>query len=52
MSEEQRSFLKARIQVLQSRKRLVGPFRRWGIQRTIDGMKRQLRLDVWEPSER
>lgn len=49
MTDEQREYLKRRIQQLRSRQQSVGPFRAAGIQRTIDGLKDQLKRDVWSP---
>lgn len=50
MTDDQREWLKRRIQQLRSRQATVGPFRAAGIQLTIDGMKAQLRDNVWRPA--
>jgi len=44
-----RRWLKRRIQSLRSRASSTGPFRAAGIQRTIDGMKAQLKDGTWRP---
>lgn len=51
MTPEQETFLKKRIEQLTSRYKAVGPFRKFGIKRTIDGMKKQLKTGVWTPHE-
>ena len=48
MTEDEQKWLKARITQLRSKQQNVGPFRAAGIQRTIDGMKEQLRTGVWK----
>lgn len=49
MTPEQEAFLKNRIEQLTSRYKDVGPFRKFGIKRTIDGMRKQLKTGVWSP---
>ena len=49
LTEEQREFLGKRIQQLRSKQKRVGPFKQYGIQRTIDGMKKQLKENRWDP---
>lgn len=49
MSEDQRDWLKRRIQQLRSRMQTVGPFRQAGISRTIAGMQDQLHTNTWKP---
>lgn len=51
LTDEDRQWLERRIQVLRSRQEAVGPFRQAGIQRTIEGMKAQLRDNIWRPHE-
>jgi hypothetical protein len=48
VTEDQEAYLKGRIQSLRSRQKNVGPFRAAGIQRTIDGMKEQLKTGVFQ----
>lgn len=47
MTDEEEAYLKRRIQSLRSRQQNVGPFRAAGIQRTIDGMKEQLKTGIY-----
>lgn len=49
LTVEQTTWLKTRIVQLRSRQQSVGPFRRAGIERTIQGMKQQLREQRWVP---
>ncbi len=49
LTEEQKIYLKKRIQSLRSKQQNVGWFRQAGIQRTINGMKEQLKEDAWNP---
>lgn len=51
MTKDQEQYLHRRIQSLRSKQESVGPFRQAGIQRTIDGMKQQLKDGVWRPAE-
>lgn len=49
LTDAGRAWLERRVQQLRSRQKSVGPFRAAGIQRTIAGMKAQLRSGVWTP---
>lgn len=49
MTDEQREWLKRRIQSLRSKQKSVGLIRQGGIQRTIDGMRQQLKTNTWNP---
>ena len=51
LREDQREWLKKRIQQLRSRQQNSGYMRQAGIQRTIDGMKEQIKTGVWRPYE-
>lgn len=51
LREDQREWLKKRIQQLRSRQQNSGYMRQAGIQRTIEGMKAQLKEGVWKPHE-
>ena len=51
LNAQSRSWLERRIQQLRSRQKAVGPFRAAGIQRTIAGMKNQLRSGIWSPHD-
>ena len=49
LTDSGRAWLERRIQQLRSRQKSVGPFRAAGIQRTIAGMKSQIRSGTWTP---
>lgn len=49
LTVEQDAFLRRRIQQLKSRQQSAGPFRAAGIQRTLEGMRKQLRDGIWQP---
>lgn len=49
MTKDQETWIKSRIQSLRSKQQSVGVFRQTGIQRTIAGLKLQLRSGIWKP---
>lgn len=49
LTDAGRAWLERRVQQLRSRQKSVGPFRAAGIQRTIAGMKAQIRNGIWDP---
>lgn len=49
LDDHAKDWLRRRIQSLRSKASSKGPFRTAGIQRTIAGMKSQLRDGIWRP---
>lgn len=47
LTKEQKEYLQRCIQSLRSKQKSVGVFRQAGMQRTIEGMRKQLRLGLW-----